>query len=431
MLANLQKFFCCSNTLPPSYQIEESSGFDNSNKYLVLPLSRMNSKTKNEIGAEKELIYYSNQDAEVYSINLSDVIKKPSLSIKKVVFGTNHCLILLIETEHPEKTYLAGFGANNKGQLGLDVFSKKSSDEDINAKNYYDRVHLINAFDINTIIVDIAASNDFSLVLVVDSLTKKKKLYRFELSQSDLFNLGNFTVNRISSVKEEKCGQDIIENITHIYAKNGRILLQDDTENTLYIKGMMFSMDICDKYKLFKKFQDKKIAQVSLGLNHCLILFTNNSLVSLGHNEYGELGLKCYNPKLVNELRFFEGHTIKKISSGLRHNLVLCEDGTLYAFGDNHSKQCAGESSFYSEPRIVNIKDVVDIECGGKFSLCKNRKGEVFTWGLCDFFFRDEIYNSSSNNGDYFRLLNDIKLKNINGMFAGDYVVLFYAEKFG
>ncbi len=79
----------------------------------------------------------------------------------------------------------------------------------------------------------------------------------------------------------------------------------------------------------------------------------------------------------------------------------------------------------------MKIKDIVDIECGGKISLCKNKKGEVFAWGECDYLFKDEIFNSSSlNKEENFRLMNDIKLKSIAGLFAGDDVSLFYTEQF-
>ena len=428
MLANFKKFFCCSNTLPASYQVEVKH--TDSDKNLVLPLSRMQSRVKSKIESAKELIYYSDSNNEVYSINLSDIVNISTITIKKVVFGTGHCLILLCQSDNPDKTFLAGFGANSNGQLGLDVFSKNSSDEDLNRKNTYDKVVLVQVFKESQKIIDIAACQNFSLVLVEDISTHQKKLYRFELSQDELFNLGNFTVNRTNPVKLEICSDEIIENISHIYAKNGRILLQDDKESAIYIKGMLFNMDICVKYKLFKKFPSKKISQISLGLNHCIILFTDNSLMSIGHNEYGELGAKCFNPKQLNPLNFYEGHTIQKISTGLRHNLVLCEDGTLFAFGDNGAKQCLGDYDFYLEPKVMNIKDVYDIECGGKFSIIKNTKGEVYAWGECYFLFKEELFTNYMKTEDNIRIINDIKLKKITGIYAGENAVVFYAEEF-
>ena len=56
MLANFKKFFCCSNTLPASYQVEVKH--TDSDKNLVLPLSRMQSRVKSKIESAKELIYY-------------------------------------------------------------------------------------------------------------------------------------------------------------------------------------------------------------------------------------------------------------------------------------------------------------------------------------------------------------------------------------
>ena len=430
MFANLQKILCCSNTLPSDYQIKENG--TNSEKTLVLPLSQIQAETRAELESKKEIIYYSSLSSDVYSIELSDIIESSTAKIKKVVFGTNHCLILLTDTSNPNKTYLAGFGSNTNGQLGLDVYSKNKSDEDLHSKNYYDKVFQITVLNENVKIIDIAASNNFSLLLVYDTIKKQQSLLRFELTQEEVFALGSGDTPSITPVKSEECPQDILNHLTHIYAKNGRVILQyDSKDTTLYAKGIMFNMDIFETYKVFQQCPYKKISQLSLGLNHCLILFTDNTLISFGHNEYGELGVEGDNPKKIYNINFFEDRKIKKISTGSRHNLILCEDGSLFSFGDNSSNQCMGDKKYYPSPKLMKIKDIVDIECGGKISLCKNKKGEVFAWGECDYLFKDEIFNSSSlNKEENFRLMNDIKLKSIAGLFAGDDVSLFYTEQF-
>ena len=430
MLQNFQRFFCCSPSLPPTYQTDLNTSSITSSNAVVLPLSKMDTFTKNQIESTKELLYYHDNDSDVYSIHLNDIINIPSLSIEKIDFGLNHCLILLKDdSQQPPKTFLAGFGDNSQGQLGLDVYSKKQSQSTEN-KNFYKEVVLINPFTSNQYILDIAASNNFSLVLVKDNITKEKTFYRFELNQDELFSIGNFTYKSINPLKIEECPKEIVQNVSKIYAKNERIILQTELNNSIYIKGMSFHLDIYLKYKLFKQFKES-INHISIGVNHCLILFSDNTLISVGHNEYGELGTPCINPKQMNKLStFYAGHTIKKICSGFRHNLVLCEDGMLFAFGDNHSKQCLGDGDYCPEPKVVNIKDVVDIICGGKFSLAKNRHGEVFAWGECDFLFKEERTSNYCKAGDSMRLINDIKLKSIAAMFAGDDEVVFYAEKF-
>ena len=65
-------------------------------------------------------------------------------------------------------------------------------------------------------------------------------------------------MNRTNPVKLEICSDEIIENISHIYAKNGRILLQDDKESAIYIKGMLFNMDICVNINYSRNFHQKR-----------------------------------------------------------------------------------------------------------------------------------------------------------------------------
>ena len=189
MLQNLQRFFCCSPSLPPTYQTELNTSSIASSNAVVLPLSKMDTFTKNQIESTKELLYYHANDSDVYSIHLNDIINIPSLSIEKIDFGLNHCLILLKDDSQPPKTFLAGFGDNSQGQLGLDVYSKKQSQSTTENKNFYKEVVLIDPFSPSQYILDIAASNNFSLVLVKDNVTKEKTFYRFELSQDELFSI--------------------------------------------------------------------------------------------------------------------------------------------------------------------------------------------------------------------------------------------------
>ena len=436
MLAHLKSFFCCTNSFPSDYQVAtvSTSRSVQSSDSLVLPLSQMKEHTKNQLESKKEILYYSSASPDISSIYLNDIIKaqSPELVITKAVFGLNHILLLL---QDASRTYLAGFGSNENGQLGLPVYSKNRSSIDVinsPSLNCYNTVILIDIFDSADSIVDIAAANNFSLVLVENAVSHKKTLYRFELSQEELFNIDNITGTRIHSIKVEPCPEAIVQGISRIYAKNERIILQVDTDNSVYIKGMTFHLDINLKYKLFKSFKNK-ISNISIGINHCLIHFANNTLISFGHNEYGELGVLCNNPKEINELTFFKGHIIKKVCSGYRHSLVLCEDGVLYAFGDNNSKQCLGDADYYQEPKVINVLNVVDIECGGKFSLVKNAYGEVHVWGECSFLFKDDVCVSqrgSCGMDGGVKLINDIKLKSIAGFFAGNEEVLFFAEKF-
>ena len=93
----------------------------------------------------------------------------------------------------------------------------------------------------------------------------------------------------------------------------------------------------------------------------------------MGDNTYGELGIEnvaCVD-KPTRVTFDFKG-VIKKVSVGARHSLVLLENGTLYAFGDNSEGQCAGLFSRYTQPIQVEIdlkEKIIDIYSGYNHNL--------------------------------------------------------------
>ena len=96
--------------------------------------------------------------------------------VKKIVTGKNHCLILF------EDGQLFGFGGNEEGQLGMNISEIKY--DSLTLIRYSENNNIIN----NQRIEDIAAGDNFSLILVRDS-QNNQHLLRFGIKLIDKYNV--------------------------------------------------------------------------------------------------------------------------------------------------------------------------------------------------------------------------------------------------
>lgn len=404
----MKKIFCCRSS-----DNNDTSHLTPTN--LVLPLSKIQSQTKNTMNSTKELLSYQ-KGSEILSFNLSNEFDNSSINIVKVLLSENHCLMILKDNSG---TFLCGYGSNQNGQLGFPVKS--------NEQNYYPTFQRIANEEIkNHTIVDIALGDSFSLVLIEDQITYMKKLIKFYLTQEEEFTLVNNPNTALSSVREEKFKHNI-SNITRIYSDNQRTILLS-RDNSIFIKGILFNLEINTSYKLFKKF-DSPIKDLAFGNNHCLILFADNILIAFGHNEFGELGLESSNAEFLNQHYAFSDNLIRKIACGKRHTLILCENGELYAFGDNSENQCSGNEKYIATPYLIPFKSKIvinDVYTGGNYSLAKTIKGEIYCWGNCNFLFSND--QGAEDTIHEPKEINTLKLKNIQGAYPGINRVLFYNE---
>lgn len=102
----------------------------------------------------------------------------------KVVCGENHCIILF------EDRRIAGFGANNLGQLGVKLM--KHND------NFVSDI-LINQIPLSNVseaqIMDIAAGDNFSLALF--SINKRTAIYKFGINREEKYTDDFENINTI------------------------------------------------------------------------------------------------------------------------------------------------------------------------------------------------------------------------------------------
>ena len=321
-----------------------------------------NDATRNEIELE-ELYVFGSAPEELRKNLLEAYGRKP---VKKIVLGKSHCLILL------NNNTLIGFGSNEEGQLGLplkDKICNKITRIPITCQNIGDIQNLE--------IIDIAAGEDFSLVLLKNAE-----------DQTILIKFGIDVINRyveIPNTEVQKIEKlpDGVENIKNIFAFEKRIMFYT-RDNKIYVGGKDFMGTEIDYYKNLEF--EGNIENLYMLKESCIVTDSNDVMYGLGDNSYKELGIGSnYNINKFHKLLFkFPKSHIKKISAGARHILFLLENGELFCVGDNSEGQCCGATSNCVVPmklELNNKEKIIDCFAGYNHNLIILQNGSVYTWG--------------------------------------------------
>jgi alpha-tubulin suppressor-like RCC1 family protein len=155
--------------------------------------------------------------------------------------------------------------------------------------------------------------------------------------------------------------------------------------NTLLLTecGKIISIDIKNDLNEVKiPLSGNKIIDVSSGLGHSLLLCDNGTVYSFGNNAYKQAGhndsYEISNPVLIPNL-----YNVIKIICYNNHSLLLTKDGLVYGFGDNHYCQL-GFNDFVSArcPTLLpELKDIIQISTGHYHSLALRNDGKVYGFG--------------------------------------------------
>ena len=344
------------------------------------------------------------------------------MEVIKIVCGLSHCLLLIKENNVKN---LYGFGLNDEGQLGLEIQNASQDNQDT-----YFRINIPqNIIHIqNYEIIDIAAGDNFSIILIRDNQGNNNNinennmimnenninnsnyhLIKFGIDENEKYRFG--ILPKKTYIKEIQLPEKNME-IKHIYAFGKRIILQkrtNDNKEFIYMGGMDFSGFELDDFQILKfneeLFLNKKIKNLCLGTNHCIILDEENNLYGIGDNTYGELGVSKVNvdsfslldKDLLSKIWFQNADKkkfsnknefqIKKIVCGARHTLILSNDGKIFCLGDNSENQCYGLETRIQKPIKLELgieKEIVDVYSGYTHNLIIIKNGdkeEILTWG--------------------------------------------------
>jgi alpha-tubulin suppressor-like RCC1 family protein len=135
------------------------------------------------------------------------------------------------------------------------------------------------------------------------------------------------------------------------------------------------------------EFNGEKIIMISRGCGHSLALTERGTVYYWGSNKYGQMGFEEVNyPRSPRHLEL--GDTIVcKISGGQFHNLLLTDDGVIYAFGDNKFGQLGnGDNKNQTQPtKIEHGKKFKDIATHNfeSLSMALSFDNIYYVWGNC------------------------------------------------
>ena len=142
----------------------------------------------------------------------------------------------------------------------------------------------------------------------------------------------------------------------------------------------------------------KTVVALAAGFAHSLALCSDGTVLAWGDNTYGQLGDNSITgrnvPGAVNTdagVSALAGKVVVGIAAGFYHSLALCSDGTVAAWGQNHSGQLGDNTTIVYRvvPVAVNTnsgsalhgRTVVAIAGGSYHNLALCWDGTVAAWG--------------------------------------------------
>jgi alpha-tubulin suppressor-like RCC1 family protein len=168
----------------------------------------------------------------------------------------------------------------------------------------------------------------------------------------------------------------------------------------------------------------KTVVAVAAGTAHSLVLCDDGTLAAWGYGNYGTLGNDSITssnvPVLVNTGGVLAGKRVVAIAAGAYHNLALCADGTLATWGRNPYGQLGNDTTTNSlvpvlvdQTGILAGKTITAIAAGFSHSLVLCADGSLAAWGA----------NDGNQLGDNSAIQSKVPVLVRNGSLAGKTVV--------
>eukprot|EP00753_Platysulcus_tardus_P014506 PLAT4383.2.p1 GENE.PLAT4383.2~~PLAT4383.2.p1 ORF type:complete len:552 (+),score=129.47 PLAT4383.2:26-1681(+) len=132
--------------------------------------------------------------------------------------------------------------------------------------------------------------------------------------------------------------------------------------------------------------KDKDVRQVACGSGHTVVLSVDGEVFTWGRGDDGRLGHGDngwkYVPRLVEALH---GKVICQVACGSYHTAAVAEDGSLFMFGGGmYGKLGLGNERGHSTPCLVESligRVVTAVACGSRHTVVLCDDHTVYTWG--------------------------------------------------
>lgn len=135
----------------------------------------------------------------------------------------------------------------------------------------------------------------------------------------------------------------------------------------------------------------KKVLRIASGGRHSIALCSDGTLAAWGENTHGQLGDGSVDHRYAPVRVLFEGALAGKypvaVTAGMGHSVVLCEDGSVVAWGRNDLGQL-GNGNFTDSRTPVAVTGkalagapVVAVSAGNAFTVALRSDGQAVAWG--------------------------------------------------
>ena len=149
----------------------------------------------------------------------------------------------------------------------------------------------------------------------------------------------------------------------------------------------------------------RTILTLATGDQNSLALCADSTLAAWGNNGYGQLGnnstTNAYTPVAVDRSGILAGKTVVAIASGGCHNLALCADGALAAWGFNDGNMGNNTTAnsyvpvWVDQTGVLAGKSIASIATGDNHCLVLCSDGTLATWGYDNY---GQLGNNSYSN---------------------------------
>ena len=320
-----------------------------------------------------------------YSLDAITWFNDHALKIKKIC--TNHVSLSTFWITTTNEIYANGI--NHNGELGLNDHRKRIWP------------CLIPELSKNIHVIDIISNPRYSLALCGTNKNVIISLLSYWYNQDRIENNDNNEYNEYKHIHHKNHRKNTIKNDLMTFNINDKICT--DIVNLIlkfYEINSIYSTSGFDdgekwhngKWRKIKMFKDRHILKIKTGLKHSLILEDNGSIWTFGSNTFGELGIgdnteyeEIDNPM---EIPYFIQNKvcIIDIRCGSEHNLAISQDYKVYSWGLNASRQCGIDKQISFVYKPVMIKkleeyEVNGIEAGHRHSYCKSVCGKHWLFG--------------------------------------------------
>jgi len=138
----------------------------------------------------------------------------------------------------------------------------------------------------------------------------------------------------------------------------------------------------------------KQVVAIAAGRFHSIALCSDSTIACWGAGGYGQLGNNLtansrFPVQVINDSGALAGKVVTHVAAGSYHNLALCSDGTIAAWGYNRDGGQLGNNSTVDSRVPVSVsrtgpllnRTVIAIAAGGGQSLALCSDGTLAAWG--------------------------------------------------